>query len=68
MITAHRRENIVEPMRNMFRTIKRIIDETADKKVIYPSVVREAAQEILGDTDIIRIVEPIEILDFHNFL
>ena len=72
MITAHRRENLGEPMRNMFRAIKRIIDETADIKAIYPihmnPVVRDAAQEILGDTDRIRIIEPLEVIDFHNFL
>lgn len=72
MITAHRRENLGEPMRNMFRAIKRIIDETSDIKAIYPihmnPVVREAAQKILGDTDRIRIIEPLEVLEFHNFL
>ncbi len=72
MITAHRRENLGEPMKNMFRAIKRIIDEKSDIKAIYPihmnPVVREAAQEILGDTDRIRIIEPLEVLDFHNFL
>lgn len=72
MITAHRRENLGEPMRNMFKAIKRIIDETSDIKAIYPihmnPAVREAAQEILGDTDRIRIIEPLEVLDFHNFL
>lgn len=72
MITAHRRENLGEPMRNMFRAIKRIIDETSDIKAIYPihmnPAVREAAQEILGDTDRIRIIEPLEVIDFHNFL
>lgn len=72
MITAHRRENLGEPMRNMFKAIKRIIDENQDIKAIYPihmnPVVRAAAQEILGDTDRIRIIEPLEVLDFHNFL
>lgn len=72
MITAHRRENLGEPMRNMFRAIKRIFDETPDIKAIYPihmnPVVREAAQEILGNTDRIRIIDPLEVLDFHNFL
>ncbi len=72
MITAHRRENLGEPMRNMFRAIRRIIDETPDIKAIYPihmnPVVREAASEILGDTDRVRIIEPLEVLDFHNFL
>ena len=72
MITAHRRENLGEPMRNMFRAIKRIIDEKPDIKAIYPihmnPVVREAANEILGNTDRIRIIEPLDVLDFHNFL
>lgn len=72
MITAHRRENLGESMKNMFRAIKRIIDEKPDIKAIYPihmnPIVREAAQEILGDTDRIRIIEPLDVLDFHNFL
>lgn len=72
MITAHRRENIGEPMRNMFRAIKKIIDEYPDIKAIYPihmnPVVREAAREILGNTDRIRLIEPLEVFDFHNFL
>ncbi len=72
MITAHRRENLGEPMKNMFRAIKRILDETMDIKAIYPihlnPIVREAAKEIFGDTDRIRIIEPLDVLDFHNFL
>jgi UDP-N-acetylglucosamine 2-epimerase (non-hydrolysing) len=72
MITAHRRENLGEPMRNMFKAIKRIVDEHQDIKAIYPihmnPVVREAANEILGDCDRIRIIDPLEVLDFHNFL
>ncbi|AMC94066.1 UDP-N-acetyl glucosamine 2-epimerase [Erysipelothrix larvae] len=72
MITAHRRENLGEPMKNMFRAIKRIIQENPDIKAIYPihmnPVVRQVAQEILGDSDRIRIIEPLEVLDFHNFL
>lgn len=72
MITAHRRENLGEPMRNMFRAIKRIVDETPDIKAIYPihmnPVVRQAANEILGNCDRIRIIEPLDVLDFHNFL
>lgn len=72
IITAHRRENLGEPMRNMFRAIKRIIDEMVDIKAIYPihmnPVVRETAQEIFGDDDRIRIIEPLGVLDFHNFL
>ncbi len=72
MITAHRRENLGKPMKNMFRAIKRILDETDDIKAIYPihlnPVVREAANEIFGDSDKIRIIEPLDVLDFHNFL
>ena len=72
MITAHRRENLGEPMKNMFRAIKRIVDEHPDIKAIYPihmnPVVRDAANEILGECDRIRIIEPLEVLDFHNFL
>jgi UDP-N-acetylglucosamine 2-epimerase (non-hydrolysing) len=72
MITPHRRENLGEPMRNMFKAIKRIIDEYPYIKAIYPIhmnlVVREAANEILGDCDRGRIIEPLEVLDFHNFL
>ncbi len=72
MITAHRRENQGEPMRHMFRAIKRIIDEYPDTKAIYPihmnPVVREAANEVLGCCDRIKIIEPLDVLDFHNFL
>lgn len=72
MITAHRRENLGEPMKNMFRAIKRIVDEHPDIKAIYPihmnPVVREAANEILGKCNRVRIIEPLEVLDFHNFL
>lgn len=72
LITAHRRENFGEPMRNMFRAIKRIIDEFSDIKAIYPihmnPAIREVANEILGNTDRIRIIEPLEVIDFHNFL
>ncbi|GAM16235.1 non-hydrolyzing UDP-N-acetylglucosamine 2-epimerase [Mesobacillus selenatarsenatis] len=72
MITAHRRENLGEPMKNMFKAIKRIIDEHPDIKAIYPihmnPVVRESANEILGNSDRVRIIEPLDVLDFHNFL
>ncbi|GLB58979.1 non-hydrolyzing UDP-N-acetylglucosamine 2-epimerase [Cytobacillus sp. NCCP-133] len=72
MITAHRRENLGVPMRSMFKAIKRIVDEHSDIKAIYPihmnPVVREAAKEILGNNDRVRIIEPLEVLDFHNFL
>ncbi len=72
MITAHRRENLGEPMRHMFRAIRRIIDEHPDVKAIYPihmnPRVRSVAMEELGGCDRIRIIEPLEVLDFHNFL
>ena len=72
MITAHRRENLGKPMRNMFKAIRRIIDEHPDVKAIYPihmnPVVREIADEILGDSKQIKIIEPLEVIDFHNFL
>ena len=72
MLTAHRRENLGVPMHNMFRAIRRIVDETSDVKVIYPihmnPVVRKAADEELGNDDRIHIIEPLDVLDFHNFL
>jgi UDP-N-acetylglucosamine 2-epimerase (non-hydrolysing) len=72
MITAHRRENLGEPMHNMFRAIRRVMDEHPDVKAIYPihmnPVVRAAADEELGDCDRIHIIEPLEVLDFHNFI
>ena len=72
MLTAHRRENLGKPMHNMFRAIRRIVDETPDVKVIYPihmnPVVRKAADDELGNDDRIHIIEPLEVLDFHNFL
>jgi len=72
LITAHRRENLGEPMRNMFRAIARVLDEHPDVKAIYPihmnPVVRETAREVFGNNDRIHIIEPLEVLDFHNFL
>ncbi|MDD6808013.1 MAG: UDP-N-acetylglucosamine 2-epimerase (non-hydrolyzing) [Oscillospiraceae bacterium] len=72
MITAHRRENLGEPMHHMFRAIRRILDEHLDVKAIYPihmnPVVRKTAEEELGDCDRIHIIEPLDVLDFHNFL
>lgn len=72
MITAHRRENLGQPMQNMFRAIRRVMDENPDVKAIYPihmnPVVRQTANEILGGDERIRIIEPLEVLDFHNFL
>ena len=72
IITAHRRENLGEPMHHMFRAIRRIIDEHSDVCAIYPihmnPVVRDAAREELGDCDRVHIIEPLEVLDFHNFI
>ena len=72
MITAHHRENLGEPMKHMFRAIRRVCDEHPDVKAIYPihmnPVVRMAADEILGGDERIRIIEPLDVLDFHNFM
>ena len=72
MITAHRRENLGEPMHNMFRAIRRVMEEHPDVKAIYPihmnPVVRQAAEAELSGCDRIHIIEPLEVLDFHNFL
>ena len=72
MITAHRRENLGEPMHHMFKAIRRVMDEHPDVKAIYPihmnPVVREIADEFLGGDDRIHIIEPLDVLDFHNFL
>lgn len=72
ILTAHRRENLGTPLYNMFSAIKRIVDETPDIKVIYPvhmnPVIREVANEILGENERILIIEPLDVLDFHNFL
>ena len=72
MITAHRRENLGEPMHHMFRAIRRILDEHKDVKAIYPihmnPLVRKTADEELGDCDRVHIIEPLDVLDFHNFL
>ena len=70
-ITAHRRENLGEPMHNMFRAIRRVLDEHPDCRAVYPihmnPLVRQAADEELGDCNQIHIVEPIEVFDCHNF-
>lgn len=72
LITAHRRENLGEPMRHMFNAIRRVMDEHPDVKAIYPihmnPVVRETANAILGKEERIHIIEPLDVLDFHNFL
>ena len=72
LITAHRRENLGEPMHRMFRAIRRVMEEHPDTKAIYPihmnPLVRRAAHEELDGFDRLRIVEPLEVLDFHNFM
>ena len=72
LLTAHRRENLGEPMHRMFRAIRRIVEETPDVKVIYPihmnPVVRKAADDELKNNDRIRLIEPLDVLDFHNFM
>lgn len=70
LMTAHRRENLGEPMRNMFRAIKRLVDKHEDVQVVYPvhmnPVVRETANDILGDHGRIHLIEPLDVIDFHN--
>lgn len=72
LLTAHRRENLGEPMRHMFRAIRRVIEEHPDIKVIYPvhknPKVREIAQETLAGVERIRLIEPLDVVDFHNFM
>lgn len=72
LLTAHRRENLGEPMRHMFSAIKRIVNEFSDVKVIYPvhlnPKVKEVADEILGDCEKVKLIAPLEVIDFHNFI
>ncbi len=72
MITAHRRENLHGPMKNMFKAIKRVMNEYSDIKAIYPihmnPIVRETALDILGNCNRLRIINPLDVLDFHNLL
>jgi len=71
LMTAHRRENLGEPMRNMFKAIKRLVEKHNDIQVVYPvhmnPVVREIANEILGEDKRIHLIEPLDVIDFHNF-
>lgn len=71
LLTAHRRENLGDPMRNIFKGIKRAIDEFPDVKVIYPihlnPKVREVANEVFGEYSRVRLIEPLDVFDFHNF-
>ena len=72
LLTAHRRENLGEPMHQMFRAIRRVLDENQDVKALYPihmnPMVRRAADEELGDCDRIHIIEPLDVLDCHNIM
>lgn len=71
LLTAHRRENLGEPMRNIFRGIRKVLDEVPNIKVVYPihknPLVRAAADEIFHDCDRVKLIEPLEVFDFHNF-
>lgn len=71
LLTAHRRENLGEPMKHIFRAVKRIVEEYPDVKVVYPihlnPKVREIANEIFKGIDKVRLIEPLEVIDFHNF-
>lgn len=72
LITAHRRENLGEPMHRMFRAIRRVMEERPDTKAIYPihmnSQVRKAAHEELDGFDCLHVIAPLEVVDFHNFM
>lgn len=72
LVTAHRRENLGEPMHRMFRAIRRVMEEHPDTKAIYPihmnPLVREAAHKELDGFDRLRIIDPLEVVDFHNFM
>ncbi|MEG0289982.1 MAG: UDP-N-acetylglucosamine 2-epimerase (non-hydrolyzing) [Erysipelotrichaceae bacterium] len=72
LLTAHRRENLGEPMYHIFKAIRRIVESYKDVKVIYPihmnPKVREIANEVLKDCDRVKLIEPLEVIDFHNFM
>ncbi len=72
LLTSHRRENLGEPMRNIFRAVRRVAQEFADVRVIYPvhpnPLVREAARAELGDCSRIKLTDPLDAIDFHNIL
>lgn len=72
LMTAHRRENLGEPMKNMFNAVRRIVEDFPDVKVVYPvhlnPKVREIANEILGENDRVKLIEPLDVIDFHNFM
>lgn len=72
LLTAHRRENLGEPMYNIFKAVKRLVNDNKDIKVIYPihlnPLVRKIANEVFEDNDRIKLIEPLEVIDFHNFI
>lgn len=72
LVTAHRRENLGEPLRQICRAIRRMVEENADVQVVYPvhlnPAVRETAREILGDHDRIHLIEPLDVFDMHNLM
>ena len=72
LLTAHRRENLGEPMYNIFKAVKRLVNDNKDIKVIYPihlnPLVRKIANEVFEDNERIKLIEPLEVVDFHNFI
>lgn len=72
LVTAHRRENLGDPMREIFTAIKQIVDETPDVKAVYPvhlnPKVQEVANEVFGGDDKVKLIDPLEVVDFHNFM
>ena len=72
LVTAHRRENLGEPMRNIFRAILKLVEEFPDIKVVYPvhlnPRVQSVAEEVLGQNDRVKLIEPLDVLDFHNYM
>lgn len=72
LLTAHRRENLGDPMHRIFTAIRQVVDEYPDVKVVYPvhmnPKVRKAAAKTLAGCDRIRLIEPLDVLDFHNFM
>lgn len=72
LLTAHRRENLGEPLYSIFRGIREVLDDVRDIKIIYPvhsnPAVREAAREVFGTHERMKIIEPLDVFDFHNFM
>ena len=72
MLTAHRRENLGKPLENIFNAVNKISKEYDDIKVVYPvhknPVIREIANKIFEGNEKVKLIEPLEVLDFHNFL